>query len=49
MLATIDAFSETIENVMMVASYLRLSVALDHPVTIECPYWMMFQQILSAW
>jgi hypothetical protein len=35
MLATIDAFSETIENVMMVASYLRLSVALDHPVTIE--------------
>jgi hypothetical protein len=35
MLATTDAFSETIENVRMVASCFRVSVALDHPVTIE--------------
>jgi hypothetical protein len=35
MLATTDAFSETFENVRMVASCLRLSVALDHPETIE--------------
>jgi hypothetical protein len=31
-----------------IVSCPRVSVVLDHQVTVECPCWMMFQKILSA-
>ena len=31
---------------LFVASCARVVVVMDHPVTFECPYWMMFKQVI---
>ena len=33
---------------LIMVSCPRVSVVLDHPVTVECPCWTVFQQGLSA-